>query len=707
MHTATADRRPSRLARLRLRFDAWTDAEHGRFALWLPVAATAGVALYFSLRAEPQLWLGPARAASAASLAVLARAHRIIRALAAMTLAASLGFSAATMATARAARQIEVPRTALIVSGTVASIDVLPNSRRILLNAPHFADGPAQPRSVRIRLHPGDTTRLASGDTIAVRALLTRPAPPAYPGGWDLQRDAWFSGIGGYGTALNPVVLTQAAPASASWLQNLRESIAQRCTSGLPGAPGAIAATLLTGLGNSIPAADRAAFRDSGLAHLLAIAGLHIGIVMSLAFATSRFILTLSERAALFWPIRGASACAALLTGAGYLLLTGAHVPILRSFAMACLVTLAILAGRRAISLRGLALAMACIVMAAPNEVVGISFQMSFSAVLALITGYAAWQRHLQVLRGESGRGRRLLATVAGLALTSALAGTASAPYGAYHFGQVQLYFVLANMVAVPITAMLVMPAGLVALALMPLHLEILSLTPMGWGIDAVLAVAHRVATLPDATLPVPALPDAAIATFSLGLAWLCLWRTRLRLAGIALIAAGLAAPWLQPPPDILVSADARLIGLRQNGVMLLQKTAGGSAFTEQAWSQYWGLTDTAPLTCPADDCVLQPHPGGPQALLLRKTATPTACRYTMLLSAEPITLRCDPTVPQIDRFSVWRNGATAVWLTANAIRIVTDRDTRGSRPWVLGPPLAGQVPPNTHPAEIEALPAE
>jgi competence protein ComEC len=214
------------------------------------------------------------------------------------------------------------------------------------------------------------------------------------------------------------------------------------------------------------------------------------------------------------------------------MLLTGAHVPIVRSFSMACLVTLGVLAGRRAVSLRGLALAMVTLILLAPHEVLGVSFQMSFAAVLALIAGYAALRPALARLRGAGGRCRWLLGHVVALSLTSALAGTASAPYGAYHFGHIQVYYVLANVVAVPLVALCVMPAGLAALALMPLHLEALALIPMGWGIAAVLAIGRAVSALPDAVLAVPHMPVWGLAVLSIGIAWLGLWRTRVRLLG-------------------------------------------------------------------------------------------------------------------------------------------------------------------------------
>ena len=276
-----------------------------------------------------------------------------------------------------------------------------------------------------------------------------------------------------------------------------------------------------------------------GLAHLLAVAGLHIGIVMGWTLAFARLAFAASEHASLHWPTKKLAALAALTAGGGYMVLTGMHVPIVRSFAMACLYTVAVLAGRRAISLRGLALAATVLMLLEPQEVPGVSFQMSFSAVLALISGYEALRPALRELHGSGSWQRRFASHLAALALTSALAGTASAPFGAYHFGRIQVYFVVANMIAVPLAALWVMPAGLIALLLMPFGLDWLAFVPMGWGADAILYVARTTASWPAATFDVPHMPAWGLAVTGFGIAWLGLWRSRLRLIGVPVIASG------------------------------------------------------------------------------------------------------------------------------------------------------------------------
>ncbi len=710
-----AGTRPAWLEAVAGALAGWIAAERGRFTLWQPVLMAAGVAGYFSLTVEPPWWIGFAALAALLAVGWLARFIRpAVWALAAV----ALGFASAQLATLRAPPLDTIPRRAAVVTGTVRAVEQLPQGPRVTLEAPRFDDAAPAPRPVRIRLKAGDEVPIATGDTLGVRALLLRPQPPAYPGGWDLQREAFYSGMGGSGYALNPAKrVAEALPAGpARWVQRLREGIAGRITAVLPGAEGAIAATLLTGATASIPEADRAAFRDAGLAHLLAVAGLHIGIVMGLVFGATRLGLVLSEHAALYWRTKEIAALTALAAGGAYMLLTGAHVPIIRSFAMASLVTLGVIVGRRALSLRGLALAMAALILLAPAEVMGVSFQMSFSAVLALIVGYEALRPWLTRVQGDGSWRRRMLGHIVALALTSALAGTFSAPYAAYHFGRIQIYYVIANVAAVPVTALWVMPAGLIALALMPLHAEALALVPMGWGVDAILWVGRTVSSWPAAVIAAPHAPAWGLAVLSIGIAWAGLWRTRVRLAGIAAIALGLLSPAFDRVPDLLVSADARLIGVHTPDGVFVQKHSGASGFTLDAWLQLWTAHAATPLpaegdtagdaiSCASAECLLQVR--GAQAVLLRGEAADKDCAYPLLVSAEPIRLECPDRVQKIDRSTVWRDGAVAVWFDIDGPHLLSDRAARGARPWVQLGPEQTRVPPDLTPAKAEELPPE
>jgi competence protein ComEC len=486
---------------------------------------------------------------------------------------------------------------------------------------------------------------------------------------------------------LGPARVVQAA--SGRPLQSLREAIAARIMALLPGERGAIAATLLTGLGTAIPPDDRAAFAASGLAHLLAVAGLHIGVVMALLFGLARWSLAASEYASLHWPTRRIAAVAALAGGAGYLLLTGAHVPILRSFAMAAVVTLAVLTGRRAISLRALAAAALALIAVAPWDVMGVSFQMSFTSVLALVAAWEALRPGLaRFAPGRWWRGPVLYG--GGLALTSAVAGTASLPIAAYHFGNATLWYVPANMLAVPLTAFWVLPWGLVALLLMPFGAAWLALAPMGWGIGGLLVLARGVAAWPGAIAPMPQLPPQALLLMAAGLVWLCIWRTRLRLAGLACIAAGIALPFAVRAPDALVSADARVVASRIGGQVYVEVRGGASPFEAEAPGRVWGVAkalafpagaEGGAVACDAQAC--RWSIGARRVMLAR--SVDAACRGADMALAGFVLRGCGADVV-IDRRAVAQDGATLLY----GDHVVTDRDMRGDRPWVIrsGPAL-------------------
>jgi competence protein ComEC len=562
-------------------------------------------------------------------------------------------------------------------------------------------------RRIRVRLRAHDPLRPQPGEIIRVRALLRAPSAPAYPGAWDFQRAAFFEGHGASGFALGPAELVGeggAAPPLAGW----RAAIEARVIAALPGGPGAIAAALLTGGQSAIPPADMAAMRDSGLVHLLSVSGLHIAIVMGVAFFVVRAGLALWPGFALRLGTKPWAALAALAAGGFYMVLTGSQVPMQRSFAMAALVTLALLTGRRAFSPRVLAFAATVVLVLHPFAVMGPSFQMSFAAVLALI---ATWEGLRGVLaRGEAPRPWwwGALAAVLGTALTSVVAGFATMPFGLHHFGRVQMYGVAANALAVPLTSLVVMPSGMLALLLMPLGLEGWALAVMGLGVEGILGVAREVAAWPGAAASLAPLPAWGLAVASFGLLWLCLWRTGWRWLGAPVLALGLMAWALARPPDALASADGRLFALAVEGELYVERRPGASRFTRDSWLRGLGDEEGEALPvsgeaaggrirCTPGACTLHDAAGVARVMLLRPAVPPRGARnpplrapagacgeVAVILAPEPLRGGCEGS-QVVDRFSVWRDGAHAVWISG---AVLSDRAFRGDRPWVPPRPV-------------------
>ncbi|WP_237182300.1 ComEC/Rec2 family competence protein [Roseomonas marmotae] len=677
--------------------------------LWLPVAMGIGILAYFSLRHEPDfpaLWLALPLLASALSLV---RRWPLAAWAVAMLGMGALGFGIASWHVQRLPPRLDLPSKAVIAEGVVGSVDRLPEGLRVTLTGPRLAaEGPELERSIRLRLRKNDPLLPVPGDRLRVRALVREPAMPAFPGAWDFQRNAFLQGLGGSGFAIG-MAERLGDPLPASPFARLRGLVEGRIARQVPGGAGAVAAALLTGSQTAIPEDDMVAMRDSGLAHLLSVSGLHIAIVMGLSFGLVRFLLALSPWLALRCDGKVVAGPASLVVGLCYVLMTGAQVPMLRSFAMAALVTLGILLGRRALSLRTLAVAATAVMLMQPHAVMGPSFQMSFAAVLVLIAaneGAGPW-----MARWRSGKEwwRKPGLILIGLVMTSLLAGLATTPYGLHHFGRLQLYGVIANGIAVPLTSILVMPAGMAAMVLMPLGLESWALAPMGWGVEGILRVAHAVAGWPGAALLARPIPAWGLALTSLGMLWLCLWRGSWRLLGLPMLLAGsLSAGWAAPP-DILVSSDARLIAFRTSEAVYLQRATGASSLVRESWLRSWAEEEAVPvpmegrtadgaLDCTPTACRFQPAPEGPAAMLLRpektrRKETPPpiqAAAYcskaALLLSPEPIRGRCRDTA-KVDRFTVWRDGPQAIWLDAAGPRILSDRAWRGQRPWMPPPP--------------------
>lgn len=128
--------------------------------------------------------------------------------------------------------------------------------------------------------------------------------------------------------------------------------------------------------------------RDSGLAHVLAISGLHMAIMAGIVFWLARALLALIPGLALRYPIKKWAAGIAIGAASFYLALSGASVPTVRSWIMMSIVLIAVTVDRPAITMRNVALAALIILLVAPESLFDPSFQMSFAAVIALVAVY-------------------------------------------------------------------------------------------------------------------------------------------------------------------------------------------------------------------------------------------------------------------------------------------------------------------------------
>ena len=417
-----------------------------------------------------------------------------------------------------------------------------------------------------------------------------------------------------------------------------------------------------------------------------------MAIMAGSVFFLVRLGLAAFPSIALVYPIKKWAAAAALLAAFAYLLISGAAFATVRSTIMIAIMFLAVLLDRPALALRNVILAATLILIVFPESLFDVGFQMSFAAVLALVSVYEALREREAWASLMERPSARVIVFFAGIVLSTLIASAAVAPFAAYHFHKSQQYAVIANLIALPVCNIIVMPAALAALIAMPFGLEALPLWVMGWSIEAMVWVAHRVAEIPGAVLRVPAMPSLAFVLMIAGGLWLMLWQTRWRLLGIALIAGGAAlAPTLRTP-DILIGRDAELTAIRGADGELSAVGATRASFELERWLEHDGArrsveeaSKSTAFACDGIGCRATVK-GMTVAVAQHPAAFAEDCRRAAILISGLVSPRgCTAPKTVVDFFAARRQGTHALYIEVDgSVRIETVAVARGVRPWSM-----------------------
>ena len=669
------------------------EKERAQLPPWIAVGFGCGIAAWFALD-EPRQW--PAFLCISAALALvgfLLGGGRAGRALGWFCVAAMLGCALVWARSAWvAAPRLERP-VVTEFAATVVSVDRLAAKQTVrMLLRPTYGSLPPQ---VRVSIDEDKAPQgIAPGAEVRLRARLAPPPPMALPGTYDFARDAWFKRIGAVGKAIGPVIVLKRAEPHG--LARVRDRLRHHISSRLPEGSAGIAIALATGDQNAVSEDDADAMRRSGLTHLLSVSGLHIAAVVAFTMWVTLRLLALSETLALRFNLVLVAAAAAAAAGVAYTMLTGAQVPTVRSCVAALLVLGGIALGRDAISIRLIAVGAIVVLLFGPEALAGASFQMSFAAVTAIVALHStAWSRRLFQRRDEGPIkriGRALLAMIAtGLAVEIALI-----PFALYHFHRSGLYGVAANIVAIPLTTFVIMPLEAGALLLDAIGIGKLLWFLCGLSIEALLWLAHAVASAKGAVAMLPTMPGWAFALIVAGGLWLCLWNGRVRLLGIAPAAIGAAVALLSPGPNLLVTGDGKHLALVDHGApLLLRERAGDYMRSLVAEASGFdgdpGLLAARPYTdCSRDACVALVRKSEGEWRLLA-TRSPTridwaaitrACAEAdIVVSDRRLPRGCVPRWLKLDRALLSETGGVSIYL-GKAPHIDSVAERVGSHPW-------------------------
>lgn len=626
-----------------------------RLFVLLPFAMIAGLVTYAALPAEPEpqalLAVG---AALIVMIVLLRRSPRLP--LASLAVAGWLGFVLlplhglwfGTSMLIRPAFGFYEGRVEEIVSAT-------DESRRIVVSGlvPLADDRPIS--IARARLVAPPAPPLAPGDVIRGNIRLAPVPGPILPGAFDGQFHAYFAGIGAYGNVTSELALVRTGegfdPTRA--VEGVRSAIGERIDVVLDGASAAIGRAMVMGDQSAITDETRDVMAASGLAHIYSISGLHLSIVAGGLYFLLRLLLASIPATARRWPVKKIAAAVGIVAATGYLLLAGgvANVPALRSTIMLALVFGAVLAGRRALTMRNVAIAALAIIVIDPASVFRASFQLSFAAVVALI-GVYEMPRPPRV--GDRNWAQRLWATVWATAVTSFIAGTATLLFSAYHFQQTAPLGVVGNVLVLPVVSLIIMPFAVLSVLALPFGVEAPFVAVMGWGIERMVDVAVLVAEWSEGLTGNPLLTSAALLIGLAALAWFAFFNNWWRLLGPAVALPLILMVGLDQRPDLLIADTTQAVVLRSETGMGLMTGRTGS-FATDVWSQHYQEPIAATvegLRCDSLGCIAQTEQFsvavirnaaafaedcGMHDLIIARMRAPVTCRGSQVIDADAL----------------------------------------------------------------------
>ncbi|MET3590219.1 ComEC/Rec2-related protein [Bartonella silvatica] len=438
---------------------------------------------------------------------------------------------------------------------------------------------------------------LVIGDGLYGRVKLRALSGPVRPGGYDFSFHNYFKGIGAQGFYLGkPIKIF--VPSSHTILriilqkvENLRMNITQKIHVAIGGEKGGIAVALITGQRGGISNDTNEALRTAGLAHILSISGLHMALLSGIILGSVRGFLAFFPVFSSYYSAKKMAAMIALVIAGFYLLLSGSAVSAQRSFVMIAVMLVAVLCNRFAITMRNFSIAGLIVLTISPHEILGPSFQMSFSATAALIAFFDYWSRRASFRVGKTtpsyvGAGvfNFVFLSLFSTGASSLIAGSASGIYAAYHFSNIAFLSIISNALAFPIISLFIMPFGLIAVFAMLFGFEWGPLQIMGFGADLVIKISYVIRALSPAVSP-GFMPLSVLVLLSIGLAGLIFCKTSIRFLFVFFILAGIYVALVHSPVQLIIADSMKLVGVINEKNLYIDRSRT-SRFITSIWKK-------------------------------------------------------------------------------------------------------------------------
>ena len=567
-------------------------AEQSRWLMIVPFLFALGIAVYFALPAEPSVWLTLGIFELWLLLFYLCRFKNMHLFFIAGLIVMS-GFINIHVRTLYQSKRVENidDRQITYLKGKIIDISrSATGKQRLLLTDVEDFD---KPLKGNFRLTAIVPQNLEIDDCIETVGTLFPPRPIPVPNGFKLDRKYFYESLSATGYTNSEIFKIKCPTPTQSFMSavnRFRQNFADYTDSVLAVNVSGIADAILIGEKSRILQNITDNYRDSGLAHFLSVSGLHLGTIAGLAFFVIRFLLALFPIVTLRFNIKKIAAGFAILFSTLYLLISGMATPAERAFIMTTVVFIGIIFDREAISMRMVSFAALVVLVIAPQALISVSFQMSFTAVYALIAFYEVYATKLSA--GLYGKNFivKIFYYLLGIVVCDFVASIATAPISLYHFQRIAVYTSLGNLLAGPLIGLWLMPAILLCLATIPFGIAFYPLKFLGIGLELLNKITDWVAHLPHSVWHCDNLPFYGFILIVCGGFWLCIWQRPWRRLGIILITAGILPMFVPTPqPNIIVAPQAESIAFKNGGHYEMLQFKNNN-FLTQIWQEKYKL---------------------------------------------------------------------------------------------------------------------
>ncbi len=564
---------------------SWLLRDYHQWFLWFPVGLGVGIYSFFNWPDNPTILTTGIIIMTTFALFLYLRSKDSFRFLSWGIISLSIGFLAAFIRTESYKHSLIKDKLFnVFLTGSVQKIEPSHHKNKYRLTLHEIGDTDLKLDHIRLNCHyKALPETLQIGDRVQVIAHLTPLPYQVSLNDYNFRFHGYFKKLSAIGR-LKKLTLIEKSPLKK--IDQIRYAITQKIRTLLPEPINSIGTALTTGERTAIPFKIRDAFAQSGLAHILAISGLHMVLLAGFVFFLIRRILSLIPNFSERYHLKKYSAAFVMVITFAYLILSGLGTPALRAYLMTSLVMMGIILDREAISMHSVALAATVILLLFPESLMGLSFQMSFAAVIALIAFYTAFKNPLKTFFHKNFF-TKLIAYFVGISVTSLIANLATLPFSLYTFNQITLNTVAANLMAIPLTGFIIMPLGFLCIISLLLGGNAALFYLWGKSLKGLMSIAQNLSTWEGSKIMIATPHVSFLILFVIGSLWLCLWQQRWRYFGtIPLLLLPLTFI-IKTPPTFFISE--KLLGYRDGRNLYVSSLRKGR-YTRTQWEKEFGL---------------------------------------------------------------------------------------------------------------------